>query len=226
MIRHLVVFAREPRLGRVKSRLAAGIGPLGALRFYRTALAGLLRRVGRDGRWRVWLAVTPDRAAGARVWPKGVRVVPQGGGDLGVRMARPLRTFPPGPMVIVGSDIPDVDAPRIAAAFRALGRHEFVFGPAEDGGYWLVGAARRRVPRSMFAGVRWSSADALADTLATLPRGASVGFVGTLDDVDDADAWRRWRDRGRPALRRENDRWEPLPSVRVDTCERTYTGEL
>lgn len=191
--RHLVIFAREPRLGRVKNRLAAGIGALAALRFYRAMLAGLLQRVGRDRRWRVWLAVTPDRAVTARIWPQGVRVVPQGGGGLGARMARPLRTLPPGPVVIVGSDIPDVDAPRIAAAFRALGRAEFVLGPAADGGYWLVGASRRRRPRGLFAGVRWSSPHALADTLATLPRGAAVGFIDTLNDVDDAGDWERWR---------------------------------
>ncbi|WP_448189775.1 TIGR04282 family arsenosugar biosynthesis glycosyltransferase [Azospirillum sp. sgz301742] len=191
-VQHLVLFAREPRLGRVKNRLAAGIGALAALRFYRAMLAGLLARVGRDRRWRVWLAVTPDRAVTARHWPKGARVTAQGGGSLGARMARPLRDLPPGPVVIVGSDIPDVDAPHIAAAFRALGRREFVFGPATDGGYWLVGSSRRRLPRGLFEGVRWSSPHALADTLATLPRGALVGFVDTLDDVDDVDDWRRF----------------------------------
>ena len=194
---HLVIFAREPRLGRVKSRLAAGIGAPAALRFYRAMLAGLLQRVGRDRRWRVWLAVTPDRAVRARVWPEGARVIPQGGGGLGARMARPLRCLPPGPVVIVGSDIPDVDAPRIAAAFRLLGRREFVFGPAADGGYWLVGSSRRRRPRGLFTGVRWSSPHALEDTLATLPRGAPVGFADTLNDVDDAGDWQRWRERRR-----------------------------
>ncbi|HYH36722.1 MAG TPA: TIGR04282 family arsenosugar biosynthesis glycosyltransferase [Azospirillum sp.] len=194
--RHLVVFAREPCLGRVKSRLARGIGALEALRFYRQTLEGLLRRVGRDPRWHVWLAVTPDRALRSRVWPRGARVIPQGRGDLGARMARPLRRLPPGPVVIVGSDIPDADAPRIAAAFRALGRAAFVFGPAADGGYWLVGAARRgAVPRGLFRDVRWSSEHALADTLAGLPREAGVAFVDTLDDVDDAGDWRRWRAR-------------------------------
>ena len=201
---HLVVFAREPRLGRVKRRLADGIGMLAALRFYRLTLAGLLRRVGRDARWRVWLAVTPDRAVHARVWPSGVQVVAQGGGDLGARMARPLRRLPPGPVVIVGSDIPDIDARRVAAAFRVLGRHEFVFGPAEDGGYWLVGAARRRLPRGLFAGVRWSGPHALADTLATLPAGAAVGFVEVLADVDDAESWHRWRCTGALPLQRDH----------------------
>ncbi|HEY0837706.1 MAG TPA: DUF2064 domain-containing protein, partial [Azospirillum sp.] len=117
-------------------------------------------------------------------------------GDLGARMVRPLRALPPGPVVVVGSDIPDLDAPHVARAFRALGRHAFVFGPAGDGGYWLVGARRsRRVPAGLFRDVRWSTEHALADTLAGLTPGSSIGFVDVLDDVDDAAAYKRWRER-------------------------------
>ncbi|WP_029008544.1 TIGR04282 family arsenosugar biosynthesis glycosyltransferase [Azospirillum halopraeferens] len=199
MRNHLVIFARQPRLGRVKRRLAAGVGDVAALRFYRTTLTDLLRRVGHDPRWTLWLAVTPDRAAGGRGWPREARrarILLQDGGDLGARMVRPWRTLPPGRVVVVGSDIPDVDAGRVAAAFRVLGRCAYVFGPAEDGGYWLVGARRRAPPPpGLFAGVRWSTAHALADSLATLPRGATVGFVDTLADVDDAAALARRRDR-------------------------------
>src|ERR671932_477084 len=99
--RHLVVFAKAPRLGQVKRRLAA---------------------------------------------------------DLGARMERPLRELPPGPVAIVGSDIPGIEPKHVAAAFRRLAaRDDFVFGPAPDGGFWLVGARRRRPPRG-FPGVRWSTA--------------------------------------------------------------------
>ncbi len=205
-----MVFARQPRLGRVKRRLAAGIGAVAALRFYRSTLARLLRRVARDGRWTLWLVVAPDGAAGPRGWPAEAaraRFRPQGRGDLGARMARALRTLPPGPAVLVGSDIPDVDAARVAAGFRALGRAAYVFGPAEDGGYWLVGARRvAALPAGLFRGVRWSTEHALADTLATLPRGASVGFADRLADVDDAVALSRfsalrprWGGLGKPA---------------------------
>ena len=61
-------------------------------------------------------------------------------------------------------------ARHIAAAFRLLGRHDLVFGPAEDGGFWLVGARRRPRLPPLFGQVRWSSPHALADTLADLPR--------------------------------------------------------
>ncbi|HJS31509.1 MAG TPA: DUF2064 domain-containing protein, partial [Alphaproteobacteria bacterium] len=171
------------------------------LAFYRQALGGLLTRLARDARWRTVLAVTPDRAAGDRRAFRGVRAargvkrVAQGPGDLGARMARALREAPPGPAVIIGSDIPDITAARVVAAFRALAGADVVLGPAPDGGYWLVGLRRGPQLPDLFRGVRWSSATALADTLANLPRlhGRGVRLIETLDDIDDGAALARWR---------------------------------
>lgn len=200
--RHLLVFAKAPRLGQAKSRLAAGIGPVAALRFYRETAARLLRRLGGDPRWRVWLAVTPRRA----FWPAGPARIDQGPGDLGQRMGRMFRTLPPGPAVIVGSDIPELAPRHVAAAFRALGGHDAVIGPAADGGYWLIGLRRRpRIPAELFVGVRWSSAHALADTRASLPRRASVVMLETLEDVDDGASYERWRARLRTRRRASSD---------------------
>jgi rSAM/selenodomain-associated transferase 1 len=175
----VIVFARAPRLG-VKRRLAAGVGAMAALRFYRGQLAATLRAA-RDRRWRTVLAVTPDHAR-AR-WPRGVARTGQGRGDLGVRMRRALA--PHRRAVLVGSDIPGLARGDLAAAFRALGRAEAVFGPAEDGGYWLVGYGPRR-PAWPFAGVRWSSRSALADTLANFT-GRRVALLRRLRDVDTAE---------------------------------------
>src|SRR5712691_8079058 len=88
MIRgHLVLFVRAPRLGTGKRRLARDIGAVAALRFERTMLGLLVRRLGRDRRWRLRLAVTPDRARHrARLWPPGVAIAGQGEGNLGDRM--------------------------------------------------------------------------------------------------------------------------------------------
>jgi rSAM/selenodomain-associated transferase 1 len=199
--RHLVVFARAPMRGTVKSRLAADIGKDAALAFYRRTLHNLLWRLGRDPRWTTWLSVTPDgSASNSAFWPPvpGLQVVPQGLGDLGVRMARPMREFPPGPVLVVGSDIPDIAPEYVMAGFAALGQHDMVFGPAGDGGYWLVGAAcRRPIPRGLFADIRWSSEHALSDTLASLPGDARVAMLGELDDIDDGAAWHAWRARHR-----------------------------
>ncbi len=182
----LIVLAKAPRMGRVKTRLARGIGQAQALRFYRATLARTLRVLGRDPRWDRVLAVAPDPALSG--WPKDWRAVPQGGGDLGVRMLRHLARAP-GPAVLIGGDIPGVTPAAIARAFRELRRHAVVFGPAEDGGYWLIGT--RRPPRDLNAlsGVRWSTPHALADSIAAL--GLEPGFTDTLRDVDDADAYRR-----------------------------------
>ncbi len=201
LAQHLVLFARAPRRGTVKRRLAADIGPDAALAFYRRSLNGVVWRLGRDPRWTTWLSVTPDAdAANATLWPNvpGLLRVSQGRGSLGERMARPIRELPPGPVVIVGSDIPAVTPDHITDAFAALGSHDMVFGPASDGGYWLVGARRRpMVPRRLFDNVRWSTEHALADTLAGLPRHFRVARIETLDDIDTGADLADWRARTR-----------------------------
>jgi rSAM/selenodomain-associated transferase 1 len=187
MKRHLVIFAREPQFGRVKRRLASEIGTTAATRFYRLTLGRQIRLMMRDRRWTVWLFVTPDKALRHPAWQGITRVQGQGTGDLGQRMKRPFRQLPPGPIVLVGSDIPAMTPRHIAHAFALLGHHDLVFGPASDGGYWLIGARRARpLPRSLFDKVRWSTEHALADTLGTIPREHFVGMADTLDDVDDA----------------------------------------
>lgn len=180
----LVVMVKEPRPGRVKTRLGAGLGMVGAAWWYRHQVRRLLRAVD-DPRWDLVLAVAPDAAGlASRIWPAHVARVAQGSGDLGVRMGRLLRGLPAGRVCIVGSDIPDITAARIASAFKALGRADAVFGPSVDGGYWLVGMKRvASVPLGIFEGVRWSTPHALADTERSL--GAMrIARVETLRDVD------------------------------------------
>jgi rSAM/selenodomain-associated transferase 1 len=194
---HIVIFARELRLGRGKRRLAKQIGAVSAVHFQRVALRTLLHRLVKVPRWTVWIAMTPDRGRLTTPLP-GLTIRPQGGGDLGERMRRPMRRpplgLPPGPVVIIGSDIPDIRAGHIRQAFRTLERHAFVFGPAQDGGYWLVGSRRRPAETpDIFRGVRWSTEHALADTLANLHAPQVGPALPMLEDVDDAEAWRRWR---------------------------------
>ena len=141
----VLVFARQPVIGTVKTRLAADIGRVEALRFYRTTLAGLLRRLASERTWRTILAVTPDRACRAMARTFRVPVVPQGAGNLGLRMRR-VAGSQPGPALIVGSDVPDLQASHLRAALAALRRDDFVFGPAADGGYWLAASATAGPP--------------------------------------------------------------------------------
>lgn len=184
----LFVMVKAPLAGAVKTRLAATIGTAEALRFYRSSTASLLRRVGSDPRWRTVLAVSPDRYARSRFWPVNLSRIGQGQGDLGDRMQR-LLDVPGGPCILIGSDVPGIRTGHIAEAFAVLARSRLVFGPSEDGGFWLAGA-RRPTPR-LFRNVRWSTPHALADTLANV--GRPVGLAATLADVDKEADWRRWR---------------------------------
>jgi len=183
----LVIFVKEPRPGRVKTRLGAGIGMAAAAQWFRVQSSALIRRLSRDVRWRTVLAVAPDLAVTSRAWPEGSSRWPQGEGNLGDRMARALRRFGPGPVIIVGADIPGIESHHIADAVAALKTHDAVFGPAPDGGYWLVGMRGGAVPEKFMRGVRWSSAHTLDDTLATLPVGARVARLEVLRDVDTGD---------------------------------------
>jgi glycosyltransferase A (GT-A) superfamily protein (DUF2064 family) len=111
-------------------------------------------------------------------------------------MRRPPLGLPPGPVVVIGTDIPDIRCHHIRQAFRTLDRHAFVFGPARDGGYWLVGSRRRPAePADIFRDVRWSTEHALTDTLANLHAAQAGPPLPVLDDVDDAESWRRWHRR-------------------------------
>jgi len=193
----LVVMVKLPRPGRVKTRLARGIGKVAAAWWMRHQLRRLLRRLD-DPRWQLVLAVAPDTALAAPDWPRGIGRVAQGPGDLGARMGRVLRDMRPGPVCIIGADIPGVTPAHIARAFSALGRSDAVFGPAPDGGYWLVGMRRTRIPATLFRAVRWSSADALADSIASLP-GLRIALADVLADVDEPADLRRQRDHARPA---------------------------
>ena len=177
----VVVFARAPRLGTVKSRLAATVGERGALRFHSETLALTLRKLRRDRRFALRLAAIPRGAKGP--WTQRVARVNQVRGDLGFRMDRAFRAFNRRRVALVGCDIPALTADEIARALHALRGADAVFGPATDGGYWLVAMGARR-PAHPFKDVRWSTECALADTLANFA-GRTVRFAKTLRDVDE-----------------------------------------
>jgi uncharacterized protein len=186
--------AKRPVAGAVKRRLARDIGSTAATRLYRTALAHTLLRLSSDPRWRTYLAVSPDAALAEACWPSPTSIprIAQGHGDLGARMQALFDRLPPGPIVVIGSDIPAVRPSHIAQAFKLLGRADVVFGPAKDGGYWLVG--KKKSPRRLapFRGVPWSTERALAATVANL-RGQSIAFASTLADVDTGEDYARER---------------------------------
>jgi len=190
---------KVPVAGRVKTRLAREIGTVAATMLYRTAMRGVIARLARQPFWRTVLIVDPDSGVASRMLPMGAERVGQGGGDLGVRMQRPMRGLPPGPVCLIGTDVPDIAVADVRRAFRLLGGHDAVFGPAEDGGFWLVGL--RRFPRVIdpYRGrVPWSRSDTLERTLANLS-GCRVAFAACHHDIDSAADLAR--NRGRYARR-------------------------
>jgi glycosyltransferase A (GT-A) superfamily protein (DUF2064 family) len=184
----LIIFARAPAIGVGKTRLARDVGRVEAWRVYRAMSGGLVRRLGRDPRWRTVVRIAPDRVR----WP-GARSEPQGRGGLGERLERAVRAHARGPVAVIGTDAPDVDPERVGRAFRALRGGGLVVGPAEDGGFWLLALSPRRARTVSFPGVRWSTAETLANTLAAL--GGEAVLLETLADVDDGEALRAWRRR-------------------------------
>jgi rSAM/selenodomain-associated transferase 1 len=190
----LAIMAKAPAMGRVKTRLAKDVGLVEATRFYRVALARLIRRLAADPRWQTVVAASPDtQALPDQRWLQNAdAVVPQGEGDLGTRMQRVFDTAPKGPVVIIGSDIPDISAHHIAQAFKALGNNDAVMGPSVDGGYWLIG--QKRMPKVLmpFENVEWSSGKERDQTLANFGS-ARVGMLNELSDVDSGVDHAGWR---------------------------------
>ncbi|MEM9205228.1 MAG: TIGR04282 family arsenosugar biosynthesis glycosyltransferase [Pseudomonadota bacterium] len=193
MQRSLILMVKRPVAGAVKTRLAKTIWTAEALRFYRTSLADTMRRLGRDPRWRLVLAVAPETAVNDATWPRHLSRMAQCRGGLGEKMQGAIDAVPTGPALIIGSDIPGITGAEIWSAFQALGRTDVVIGPSPDGGYWLIGS--RRLPRSMRLfpkPVRWSTEYTLEDTVAGLA-GATVSFINERADVDTEAEWRAWR---------------------------------
>lgn len=197
MDKWLVVFVKAPVMGRVKTRLAYGIGAVAATAFYRTQTSRLIREVSKDTRWQTVLAVSPDQTSydgsWADQWPEDLPRVPQGRGDLGDRMQRCFDVLPPGPVMIIGSDIPGITRAHIACGFAGLGDHDVVIGPAGDGGYWLIGQKRVPKPLRLFADVEWSTEHVLQQTCNNLPARVECAMLDTLEDIDTAEDLARYR---------------------------------
>ena len=193
-----ILFLKAPLVGAVKTRLAADIGAPAAWRFYCETAQRIGARLARRREWDLVLALTPRRSARhlRRGLPRlaGLPCLDQGEGDLGARMARCLDRFAPRPRLLFGADIPGIDAGVIGRAFDLLRRSDLVFGPAEDGGFWLAGQRGPERGAGLFDGVPWSSPETLAATLRTIPRHRRVAFAETLADVDDGAAWRAWKE--------------------------------
>jgi rSAM/selenodomain-associated transferase 2/rSAM/selenodomain-associated transferase 1 len=195
----LQVFAKEPVAGSVKTRLADAIGADAAAALYvrlveRTLATAVAARAGGIvDRVELWCA--PDADAPAfRAWGEryAVALKAQTGADLGAKMRHALHEALAGGSraLLIGTDCPAFDISYLAHAVAALDGHAAVFGPAEDGGYVLVGLAQAI---DAFTDIPWSSAETMAATRAKL-RAADANWyeLPTLWDVDAPSDLARW----------------------------------
>jgi len=194
----VLVFLKHPTPGRVKTRLAAAVGPERAAEIYREMVGTVLAAV-RPLRDRADVIGYFDGAAAEAFadWqPLADDWLPQPAGGLGERLEAgfALAHARGGPVLAVGTDAPEIDATLLGEAIDVLRMNDAVFGPAHDGGYYLVGTARR-LP-GFFDGVRWSSEHTLADHLERCrSAGWSVGLLPPLHDIDTADDWLAYQSR-------------------------------
>jgi len=180
----LIIMAKAPIMGRAKTRLAKDIGPTHAKRIYRAMMRAVIRNTS-DPRWDTVLAVTPQSAMGRVVEWRGQSQISQVCGSLTPRLAAVFNRH--GPTVCIGTDCPDVTASDIAEAFSHISRGRHVLGPADDGGFWLIGT-QGPARAELFENVRWSHAKTLADMEARFE--GHVHKLRTLIDVDDLNALR------------------------------------
>lgn len=193
-MRHILVFARRPVPGRVKTRLSPALPADLACALYRGMLRDALDAAAgcAAGERRLYWD-EPDGGAEPPV-PAGIEPRVQSGADLGARLANAFAEALGAPgdrAVAIGADCPGLAPGRLEAAFAGLEGHDLVVGPAGDGGYYLLGLARRSP--GLFAGVEWSTPRVLDQTLARArDAGLTVRTLGRLDDLDTPADLARW----------------------------------
>jgi hypothetical protein len=204
----LIVFARGPEAGRVKTRLAPALGPEGAARLYRAFLEDAARAYGPPADWSAVLCADGDpEASGLRaLFPLPWRLTRQTEGDLGARLAAAFREEfrrGVGSAVAVGSDHPALSRRRLEEVFGLLeAGHQAAAIPAEDGGYCAIGLRRDAPVQEVFREIPWSSPQVLGVTLERLAgAGLRMALLPGSYDVD------RPEDLAR--LRRDVAAWDP-----------------
>ena len=184
----IVIFAKAPVPGEVKTRLIPALGPDGAARLAASMLEHTIAEALAADVGAVELCASPGPQASA--WdgflPTGVLMTDQGRGSLGERLARATdRVIREGERILlIGSDCPALDATRLRAAAAQLASHDALMHPAEDGGYALLGLSR--FDPILFAGIPWSTPAVAALTIARIEAlGWSLHLAASLRDIDE-----------------------------------------
>lgn len=201
--RVVIVFARAPVAGEVKTRLAADIGAAAATAAYVALAERVVGALRKGTSYSLIVAYTPaDGERALRSWlGPGLDLRRQVDGHLGARMAAAIDAAFAGRaerVVVVGTDCPTVTPHVVEDAFARLDSADVVIGPASDGGYYLIGMSR--LHRALFEDVPWSSTDTLRITLDRARElRLAVAMLDERRDIDTVDDWRAWlADSGQP----------------------------
>jgi rSAM/selenodomain-associated transferase 1 len=188
----VLVFHKNEVLGRVKTRLASGIGEARALEIYSHLIQStysVLEDVSAPV-WTYYSDFIPET-----VNPPIAKSFVQDGQDLGERMAHAFaRSFESGmeKVVLIGTDCPTLQPQHLNQAFEALTHSDLVLGPATDGGYYLI--AMKRKADYLFEGISWSTSEVLSQTLAVATaHGLHFTLLDELSDIDTREDWERYR---------------------------------
>ena len=186
MTPQIAIFARWPEPGKAKTRLIPALGAEGAANLYRTLLE-LTVREARSSGLRFHLRVIGGEPQAFRDWlGSDCDVRDQGDGDLGEKLTRV-----PTPGMMIGSDCPGLTAALLQEAAKALDTHEAVIGPADDGGYWLLGL-RAPCP-DLFTDMEWSTPQVFPETMRRLAaKGITPHLLPELTDIDTGDDLAAW----------------------------------
>ena len=206
--RSVILFARYPQIGKVKTRLATRLGQDQVLGLYRCFVKDILATLRKSG-YPVSIGFLPvDREEQMTAWlGPGPTYLPQKGADLGRRMCHAFEQVfaaaspPVDQALLVGSDIPDMDQGTLDQAFDALAHNDATLGPAADGGYYLIGFNRPAFTRKVFTGITWGGGQVFAKTMIKFEKaGLTVHVLPErldIDTYDDLEAfYRRAKDKG------------------------------
>ncbi|GAX83437.1 hypothetical protein CEUSTIGMA_g10862.t1 [Chlamydomonas eustigma] len=202
----VIIFAKLPVPGRVKTRLAADVGPQAASDFYKSCSERVIKEVCRCNKMETILYHSSrDEPSQISAWlksfaPKNLHQCAQSStGDLGDIMykAMSLEMSKKGvsKVIILGTDIPDINCHILEQAANSLDEYEAVFGPARDGGYYLLGF-KDHVNEALFQGISWSTSTVLKDSLVKASTVhlsvAPLDTLPTLIDVDTIEDLKCW----------------------------------
>jgi rSAM/selenodomain-associated transferase 1 len=189
----VIIFAKDPVAGRVKTRLAKETGKRQALKVYESLLKKTFKTF-KKTKYDVRVYFTPGRDNLKKLLPKRFELFPQKGRGLGSRMFNAFKDCFKyyQKIILIGVDCPFVNKGLIQKAFASLSQHSIIFGPSKDGGYYLVGLSK--LYPSIFKNISWGSNKVLKQTLKQCKLLSIKPYLlKKLYDIDTVSDYKKWR---------------------------------